>query len=117
MDNEPALDDPLMTDDDDAAIMFSHAAASGSRHTAAPQERLAYTSLKGGCPGTLRQELSQMSHEFKGRPGERGLQDTQFECLKRLIRTVAHRCGRCHRRSSFKHDSLFCTDSLRTSAA
>ena len=32
-----------------------------------------------------------MSHEFKGRPGEKGLKNEQFDSLKRLIRTVAHR--------------------------
>jgi hypothetical protein len=32
-----------------------------------------------------------MSHKFAGRPGERGLPNEQFDRLKLLIRTVAHR--------------------------
>ncbi len=47
-----------------------------------------------------------MYHVFQGRPGEKGLQDHQFDCLKRLIRTVAHRSPALLRSSALS--SLFC---------
>ena len=36
-----------------------------------------------------------MPQELAGRPGEKGLQSYQFDCLKCLVRTVAHRSRIC----------------------